>query len=298
MEAFLRARQLEVFTAVMRAGTVTAAARMLNISQPALSQILIHTEGDLGFLLFNREKGRLSPTPEALELYPEAERLFAGLEGIRRKTSDLRLGRAGLVRLAASTPPAMALVPRVLAEFRARHPDILLRSHVAPLQSMVSMLRAGDVAMAMALDDRLPPDIDIETLGQTGFCCILPEADALTAQETVSFADLDEKTVISYRSDTRPHEELSLTARAHGMRFAAQIEIDTSISAVGFVQAGLGIAIVDNLLPWQQFEGIAIRPLSQKAALPLSLMVLRGKVLSRAEDLMRAQIRAICAGRP
>ena len=298
MEAFLRARQLEVFTAVMRAGTVTAAARMLNISQPALSQILIHTEDNLGFLLFNREKGRLSPTPEALELYPEAERLFAGLEGIRRKTSDLRLGRTGLVRLAASTPPAMALVPRVLAEFRARHPDILLRSHVAPLRSMVSMLRAGDVAMALALDDRLPPDIEIETLGQTGFCCILPEADALTAKEAISFADLDEKTVISYRSDTRPHEELSLTARAHGMRFSAQIEIDTSISAVGFVQAGLGIAIVDNLLPWQQFEGIAIRPLSQTAALPLSLLVLKGKIFSRAEDLMRAQIRAICVGRP
>ena len=67
----MRARQLEVFTAMMKAGTVTAAAQMLNISQPALSQILIHTEDNLGFLLFNREKGRLFPTPEALELYPD-----------------------------------------------------------------------------------------------------------------------------------------------------------------------------------------------------------------------------------
>tara|TARA_B110000003_G_C16634032_1_gene527729 strand:- start:1493 stop:2377 length:885 start_codon:yes stop_codon:yes gene_type:complete len=294
----MRARQLEVFTAMMKAGTVTAAAQMLNISQPALSQILIHTEDNLGFLLFNREKGRLFPTPEALELYPEAEHLFAGLEGIRRKTSDLRLGRAGLVRLAASTPPAMALVPQVLVEFRARHPDILLRSHVAPLASMVSMLRAGDVALAMALDDRLPPDIEVETLCQTGFCCILPEADELNVQEAISFADLDERNVISYRSDTRPYEELVLTARTHGMKFSTQIEIDTSISAVGFVQAGLGIAIVDDLLPWQQFPGIVVRPLSQKAMLPLSLLVLKNKVLSRAEELMRAQIRAICTERP
>lgn len=294
----MRARQLEVFTAVMRAGTVTGAARMLNISQPALSQILIHTEDGLGFLLFNREKGRLHPTPEAVELFPEAERVFAGLEGIRRKTSDLRLGRAGLVRLAASTPPAMALVPRVLAEFRTRHPDILLRSHVAPLESMVAMMRAGDVALSLALDDRLPPDIEVETLGQTGLCCILPEDDLLAAKEAISFADLDDKTVISYRGNTRPHEELTLAARANGMQFAPQIEIDTSISAVGFVQAGLGIAIVDDLLPWQQFAGIAVRPLAQAAVLPLSLLVLKGKVLSRAEDLMRSQIRVICAERP
>ena len=54
----MRARQLEVFIAVMRAGTVTAAARMLNISQPALSQILLHTEDELGFTLFERVKGR------------------------------------------------------------------------------------------------------------------------------------------------------------------------------------------------------------------------------------------------
>jgi DNA-binding transcriptional LysR family regulator len=139
----MRARQLEVFTAVMRAGTVTAAARMLNISQPALSQILLHAEDELGFALFDRDKGRLRPTPEALELFPEAERLFAGLEGLRRKTADLRLGRAGLVRIGASAPPAMSLLPRALAAFRAQNPDVVLRSHVAPIGSLVAMLRAG-----------------------------------------------------------------------------------------------------------------------------------------------------------
>ena len=256
----MRARQLEVFTAVMRAGTVTGAARLLNISQPALSQILIHTEDDLGFALFDREKGRLRPTPEALELYPEAERLFAGLEGLRRKTSDLRLGRAGLVRVAASAPPGMSLLPTVLAEFRARHPDILQRSHIAPIASLIGLLRGGDVALAMALDDRLPADIEVESLGETGFCCLLPEAHPLRDQAEVSFADLAQETVISYRSATRPYDELDQAARAHGVRFVAQLEIDVSISAVGFVQAGLGVAVVDALLPWHQFGGIVPTP--------------------------------------
>ena len=293
----MRARQLEVFTAVMRAGTVTEAARQLNISQPALSQILMHCEDELGFALFDREKGRLRPTAEALELYPEAERLFGGLEGLRRKTQDLRLGRAGLVRVGASAPPAMSLLPLILAQYRALHPDILLRSNVAPISSLVTMLRAGDSALALALDDHLPPDIEVERLGTTSFCCLLPQAHPLAGKDEVSFADLEGETIISYRSATRPHEELDKAARRAGQRFAPQLEIDVSITAVGFVQAGLGVAVVDSLLPWGQFDHVVTRPLSGAPDLPLSLLTLRGKGLSRAEEIMRDQIRVVCAAR-
>ncbi|MFU8864527.1 MAG: LysR family transcriptional regulator [Rhodobacterales bacterium] len=287
----MRARQLEVFTAVMRAGTVTGAARLLNISQPALSQILMHAEDELGFRLFDREKGRLHPTQEALELYPEAERLFAGLEGLRRKTSDLRLGRAGLVRIAASPPPAMSLLPLALAAYRALHPDIVVRTHVAPLASMVDLLRAGDTAMALALDDALPPDIVVERIGETSFCCLLPTGHRLGSAEAVSLADLTQETVISYATRTRPHAELELAARRAGVGFKPGIEIDSSLSAAGFVQAGLGVAVVDALLPWSFFPNITMRPLAEPATLPLSLLTLRDKALSRAEEAMRSKIR-------
>ncbi|TIT88896.1 MAG: LysR family transcriptional regulator, partial [Mesorhizobium sp.] len=186
----MRARQLEVFIAVMRAGTVTAAARMLNISQPALSQVLLHTEDELGFTLFERVKGRLRPTPEALEIFADAERLSAGLEGLRRKTTDLRLGRTGLVRVAASPPPAMAILPRAFTKFRAQHPDILLRSNIAPIAAIIDMLRAGDASLGVAMDDRLPPDIDAEVMGSIGFACLLPAGHALQKKTELTLADL------------------------------------------------------------------------------------------------------------
>jgi len=287
----MRARQLEVFTAVMRSGTVTGAAQQLNISQPALSQTLLHTEDELGFKLFDRKKGRLYPTPEALELYPEAERLFAGLEGLRRKTSDLRLGRAGLVRIAASPPPGMTILPRALAIYRKEHPEIILRTHVAPVLSMVEMLRSGDAGLALALDDRLPPDIAVERISETGFCCLLPENHPLTKAEAIRFADIAGETVISYRGRTRPYDELAVAARACGVPFAPHVEIDSSLSAAGFVHAGLGVAVVDALLPWAFFPGVVLRPLAETASLPVSLLTLRGKSLSRAEEAMSALIR-------
>lgn len=291
----MRARQLEVFTAVMRAGTVTGAARLLNISQPALSQILIHTEDELGFALFDRNKGRLHPTPEALEIYPEAERIFGEIEGLRRKTSDLRLGRAGLVRIAAAPPPAMSLLPRALAAFRARHPEVRIRSYVAPLQALIGMLQAGDASLALALNDKVPADLEVEVVGRVGFCCLLPAGHPLAAHETIGFADLAGEMVISYRGMTRQQDDLDKAARRAGIAFEPQIEIDSSITAVGFVQAGLGIAVVDALLPWDQFAGLVQRPMREAPDMPLTILSLRGRTLSRAEEEMRQQIRKLCA---
>ena len=293
----MRARQLEVFIAVMRAGTVTAAARTLNISQPALSQILLHTEDELGFSLFERVRGRLRPTPEALELFADAERLASGLEGIRRKTADLRRGRAGLVRVAASPPPSMAILPAAFTAFRACNPDVLLRSHMAPITGIVELLRAGDAGLGLALDDRLPPDIEVEVLGDVSFVVLLPEGHALAARGEIAMADLAGIEVISYRGDTRPADELAHAARAQGVNLSSSLEIDVSISAMGFVHAGLGVALVDGLLPWQQFGGIVARPLAMSPRIPLALLTAPNRALSRADEIMREQIRLAATAR-
>jgi DNA-binding transcriptional LysR family regulator len=267
---------------------------MLNISQPALSQILLHTEDELGFALFERVKGRLRPTPDALEIFPDAERLSAGLDGLRRKTTDLRLGRTGLVRVAASPPPAMAILPRAFTKFRAQHPNILLRSHSAPIATIVDMLRTGDASLGVAMDDRLPPDIEAEVIGSVGFACLLPAGHALQRKTELTLADLAREELISYHGNTRPADELALAARAQGVKLSPSLEIDVSISAIGFVQAGLGIALVDALLPWQQFAGLAVRPLAAGPEFPVALLTSRTRALSRADEMMRDEIRAAC----
>lgn len=75
----MRLRHIEVFNAVMLTGSVSAAARLMNVTQPAVSRILAHAELQLGFALFHRLKGRLVPTTEAQTLsrllkYPMRER--------------------------------------------------------------------------------------------------------------------------------------------------------------------------------------------------------------------------------
>ena len=69
-------RQLEIFRAIMRSGTLTAAAEALHVSQPAVSKILRHFESQLGYPLFDRVGGRLVATAEAQLLFADADHLF------------------------------------------------------------------------------------------------------------------------------------------------------------------------------------------------------------------------------
>jgi DNA-binding transcriptional LysR family regulator len=91
-------RQLEVFRAVMQTGSVTAAARALNLTQPAVTKILQHAEDQLRFPLFNRVKGRLVPTAEAQTLFPDVERIFDDLRSVRQMVDSLPLERSLFLR--------------------------------------------------------------------------------------------------------------------------------------------------------------------------------------------------------
>jgi hypothetical protein len=74
----LNLRQIEAFKAVIEFGTVSRAAEVLNVSQPAVSKLLTHLEAATGLKLFDRRQGRLATTPQGMRLYEEIERIFAG----------------------------------------------------------------------------------------------------------------------------------------------------------------------------------------------------------------------------
>ena len=104
-------RQIEIFHAIMEAGTITGAAKAFNISQPAVTTILRHTEDQLKFKLFNRVLGRLEPTPEARILFAETSRVFDHVRTVRQTVEDLRQARLGTLSIA--TPPTCAIASMI-----------------------------------------------------------------------------------------------------------------------------------------------------------------------------------------
>ena len=104
----MRLRHIEIFQAIRQTGSISGAAQLLHVSQPAVTKVLQHAELQLGFPLFLRVRGKLQPTPEALELEREVDKVSESLQGVRRLAQNLRRAPGHSLRIGAT--PALSLI--------------------------------------------------------------------------------------------------------------------------------------------------------------------------------------------
>ncbi len=156
------------FLAVLRAGSLSAAARELRLTQPTLGRQVAALEAALGATLFTRSTEGLRPTEQALALAPQAEAMATAASALLRAASGAEGGLRGTVRLAASEFIGGAVLPPMLARFRAAHPavdielslsdrteDLLRRDadlavrNVLPTQSALVTRRIGEAPVCL-----------------------------------------------------------------------------------------------------------------------------------------------------
>jgi DNA-binding transcriptional LysR family regulator len=138
----MRLKHLEVFNAIMLTGSVSAAARLLHVTQPAITQTLQHAQTQLGFPLFTRQRNRLVPTRQAQALYPEVQRLMSQLESVRRLAGALRDTEEAEFRVLVVPSLAVRALPDALKRFRRQHPDVAVS---------IRTLHSNEIAQAIAL---------------------------------------------------------------------------------------------------------------------------------------------------
>jgi DNA-binding transcriptional LysR family regulator len=151
-------RQIEVFRAVMLAGSVTDAARSLHVSQPGISRMLSHIELQLGLRLFERRKGKLLATPEAQALFAEVEQVYRGVARIDDCAQALKDGKMLTLRVLCSPSTGLDMVPRALTALGEEFPAARIYMEVVLAKDMVKRLSAheADVAIStLAIDDPL-----------------------------------------------------------------------------------------------------------------------------------------------
>lgn len=102
----MRLRYIELFHAVLTAGTLTGAAKLMHISQPAASKALQQAEHQLGFALFSRVRGRLQPTEQALLLRKRIDKIFQEMLALDRLTANI--GRPDSCPLRVTCTPTLA----------------------------------------------------------------------------------------------------------------------------------------------------------------------------------------------
>jgi DNA-binding transcriptional LysR family regulator len=278
----LNFRQLEIFRAVMQTGSVTGAARALNLSQPAVTKILQHAESQLRFALFDRVKGRLLPTQEAQALFPDVERVFEDLRDVRRMVKALQEARSGALTIVTIPTLGQAALPRAIAEFLKTRPDVRLAFEVRPRRDIIQRIatQRADLGFAFLADEHA----NVESIGfyKGQVVCIMQAGHPLAEKERITAEDLRGQPLITY-SEEQGLRRVVDTALA-GMRSYVDsvIEVGWVANAWALVNEGVGVALVDNFSRLDQvYGGLVTRPF--EPAIPIVAQVLhpRSRPVSR-----------------
>lgn len=240
-------RHIEVFRAVMTAGGVTEAARLLHTSQPTISRELARLESLLGYALFERQRGRLKATARALALFSEVQRSFQGLERVVARAGEL--GRAESERLSVLSLPALAhaLLPAACATFMRLHPGagLAITPQESPLLEEWMSAQRFDLGLTEGL--QAAPGTEMETLLSLDEVCVLPAGHPLLAKARLEPRDFEAQDFVSLAPDDPYRAQLDGLFAEAGVRRRLGVETHSAVAVCAMVEQGLGLAIVNPL---------------------------------------------------
>jgi DNA-binding transcriptional LysR family regulator len=300
-KSIVNLRHLEVFRAIMRQGSLTAAAGSLNVSQPAVSKVLRHFETQIGYSLFERIGGRLIATAEAHLLFRDANRIFREVEVLQDFSNRIRDKQLGLLRIAASAPPTFALLPCAIERFRKRNPGMRLVIHTLPAEEISEHILIGDIDLGLTMIAITEPQIRSTLIGTTEIIAVMRPDSRLAALEVLTPRDFSNETMISYGPQPFAGRMLDRVFNEAGLQRVPQIEITLSIAALPLVARGLGVALVDGLMPWHSFGDLIVRPfrprLTLDIALTTSTALPRSRFIREFSRDLQAAVSALGPGR-
>ncbi len=242
----MRLRHIEVFHAIMQVGTISGAAQVLHISQPAVTKVLQHCELQLGMPLFERVRGKLYPKPEAHRLFVETEKLNRDLLGIRRLAASLKGHAVETIRLVSTPTIAISVLPFAMTAWRRDFPHTRCQLATHHTSEIVNTLRLGEADLALSLQDPRHPGIVAEAIAQGVMTVIAPTGTWRAAECGTPLTAHGLTGELIGHADHDPLGELVLAGcEAQDIHPVFSTVVQTYQIARSLVEAGAGMAVVD-----------------------------------------------------
>ncbi|KGD93559.1 LysR family transcriptional regulator [Achromobacter sp. RTa] len=292
----LNYRQTEMLWAIVMAGSISGAARLLNISQPAVSRMLAQTEKSMGLTLFERVRGRLRPTPQVHSLFEEIEKTQRMMQRVNDLADALSEHGTGVLRLASIPSLAQFLVPRAVARFQRRHPELLLRLNTSALPNLITEVLQGEAELGLVVMQADHPFLTSELLHVGRMVAAIPKSHPLADRGQVSLADLSPHPHIVVGT-RMPFGMLVLGAfEQAGLPCRMCADVPWSQLACALVNAGVGIAIVDEFTVMQNtMPDVVIVPLAERIPLNISAVYAGGREPSQIAVQFIKELRLVLA---
>ncbi|MDG9728847.1 LysR family transcriptional regulator [Ignatzschineria sp. RMDPL8A] len=266
-------RHLEIFYAVMVCGSLTRAAQMLHISQPAASKALKHAELRIGFKLFDRSRGKLLPTKEAYILFEKAQIIYRDLSDLKELAENLLNHPEGRLSIGCLPSLGLSLIPKVTSLFMRHHTAINVEISTHHTADLLNLLSRYDLDFAISftpLEEAGIASIPLMTIP-------LVYLDAIRQPTPVKIESIDLSRWIHPGVDS-----LGQRIKEHRSFHSSRLNVQTYYMAAAFVKQNMGCTISDIFSATETLPETMIHPISPKIELDICLLHRSDMPLSKA----------------
>lgn len=254
-------RQIEAFKAVIETGTVSRAAEVLNMSQPAASKLLTNLEADIGLDLFERRRGLLVPNDRGHRFYQEIDRIFTGMSQINRAVENLRREEQGQLVIGCLPGLSGHFIGSVIRAFREKHPDVFISLQARSSQFIVEWMRSGHVDVGLVTGRVEDTHIEAASILRQPLACMLPPDHPLTAKPVLTMEDIAAEPIVSFMQGSYTRVLQDKLFAAHELQPNVTVEATTSPNVCELVALGLGVALSHPFHAIGMMGRVVLRPL-------------------------------------
>jgi len=237
-------RQLRAFMAVYETGSVSVAADLLALTQPAVTVLLKNLEQKLEVRLFDRTTRTLQRTEAAPEAYAYAERVLSELNDMTDNLSGLATGQRGRIQIAATSTLAQTMLPPVIRAFTEKWPGVRVEVDDCSPGEFVELIGSGRVTLGVGTLETPLPHVIEQVFFQDQLVAAGLSDTFFHNRRPISWKQLSAFPLVAVKPGYGVRHNIDLAAKDAGVPLQIDYEVAMLSTALAMAAAGLGVAVV------------------------------------------------------
>jgi LysR family transcriptional regulator, transcriptional activator of the cysJI operon len=246
--------RLRVFHAIAQAESFTKAAELLHLTQPGLSKHIKHLEEELGVPLFDRMARKVSLTSAGEILYEAAREVIASVASAEQRIQELAGLRRGRLRVGASFPVGLYVLPRLLAAYRKQYPDIKVTLAISTTANIEAKVLDNKIDFGLVSADVQHPKLLTLAFMTDELVVIVPPEHKWAHRRNVRAQELSAETFIVAARGAGARATVEERLKAKGIALQNVLDFVNAEGVKHAVEAGLGISIQPRGIVQREIE--------------------------------------------
>lgn len=245
----MNVQQLRTFVTVVEHGSFSEAARVLGVSQPAVTMQVQSLESSVGATLLDRRYRRIDLTEAGRALLPHARKVLEQIEAASDEISALSGTVTGRLTIAASSTPGVYVVPRLLGAFISANPEVGVTIEIHDTAAVIEAVESGRAHLGLTGATVRGARVTFEEIGADELVLIASPESPLASGAAVRLSSLGDEAWIMRESGSGTRQVTERLLADHGLEpeeLRVAVELGIGEAIVSAVEGGLGIAILSR----------------------------------------------------